>query len=77
MQIHNLTLDYFRNYLHLEAAFDPSVNVIYGDNAQGKTNLLEAIAYLSGVSHRSRYDRELIQFGVDRAFLRGEVESQT
>ena len=76
MQIHNLTLDYFRNYLHLEAAFDPSVNVIYGDNAQGKTNLLEAIAYLSGVSHRSRYDRELIQFGVDRAFLRGEVESR-
>ena len=40
MQIHNLTLDYFRNYLHLEAAFDPSVNVIYGDNAQGKTCLL-------------------------------------
>ena len=76
MQINHLTLDYFRNYLHLEADFDSGVNVIYGDNAQGKTNLLEAVAYLSGVSHRARYDRELIQFGVDRAFLRGEVESR-
>ena len=76
MQINHLTLDFFRNYLHLEADFDSGVNVIYGDNAQGKTNLLEAVAYLSGVSHRARYDRELIQFGVDRAFLRGEVESR-
>ena len=47
--------------------------MIYGDNAQGKTNLLEAVAYLSGVSHRARYDRELIQFGVDHAFLKGNV----
>ena len=47
--------------------------MIYGDNAQGKTNLLEAVAYLSGVSHRARYDRELIQFGVDHAFLKGHV----
>ena len=76
MHIHDLTLDFFRNYLHLEASFDRDVNVIFGDNAQGKTNLLEAIAYLSGVSHRARYDRELIQFGVDRAFLRGQVESR-
>ena len=76
MRIHKLTLDFFRNYLHLEADFDSDVNVIFGDNAQGKTNLLEAVAYLSGVSHRARYDRELIQFGVDHAFLRGEVESR-
>ena len=76
MRINRLTLDYFRNYLHLESAFDTEMNVIFGDNAQGKTNLLEAIAYLSGVSHRARYDRELIQFGVDRAFLRGEVISR-
>ena len=73
MRIDGLTLDFFRNYVHLEARFDPSVNVIYGENAQGKTNLLEAIAYLSGLSHRARYDRELIAFGVDRAFLKGEI----
>ena len=48
MRIDRLELDFFRNYVHLEAAFDPSVNVIYGDNAQGKTNLLEAVGYLSG-----------------------------
>jgi recombinational DNA repair ATPase RecF len=55
----------------LEAAFDPHINVIYGENAQGKTNLLEAVAYLSAAaSHRARYDRELIQFGVDLAFIK-------
>ena len=73
MRIDRLELDFFRNYVHFEAAFDPSVNVIYGDNAQGKTNLLEAVGYLSGLSHRARYDKELIQFGVDHAFLKGSV----
>ena len=47
MIVRALTLDFFRNYLHLEARFAPGVNVICGENAQGKTNLLEAIAYLS------------------------------
>ena len=66
MIVKAITLDFFRNYLHLEAAFHPRINVIFGDNAQGKTNLLEAVAYLSSASsHRARYDRELIQFGVD------------
>ena len=77
MMVKSLTLDYFRNYVHLEARFDPRVNLIYGDNAQGKTNLLEAIAYLSSArSHRARYDREMIMLGVDSAFLSGEVESR-
>ena len=47
MIVRELELDFFRNYTHLQARFDPKVNLIYGDNAQGKTNLLEAIAYLS------------------------------
>ena len=76
MRIDRLELDFFRNYVHFETAFDPSVNVIYGDNAQGKTNLLEAVAYLSGLSHRARYDKELIQFGVDHAFLKGNIFSR-
>ena len=77
MIVKTLELDFFRNYVHLEAAFDPRVNLIYGDNAQGKTNLLEAIAYLSSArSHRARYDREMIQMGVDSAFLKGEVVSR-
>lgn len=77
MIVKSICLDFFRNYMHLEADFAPGVNVIYGENAQGKTNLLEAVAYLSAAnSHRARYDRELIQFGVDGAFIKAEVLSR-
>ncbi|MDD6160608.1 MAG: DNA replication/repair protein RecF [Oscillospiraceae bacterium] len=77
MIVKRFEADFFRNYTHLECDFHPGVNVITGDNAQGKTNLLEAVAYLSSASsHRARYDRELIQFGVDSAFLKGEVFSR-
>ena len=77
MILKSLELDYFRNYVHLEARFDPRVNLIYGDNAQGKTNLLEAIAYLSSArSHRARYDREMIMMGIDSAFLKGELSGR-
>ncbi len=77
MILRSLTLDFFRNYPHFEGKFSPGVNVIWGENAQGKTNLLEAMAYLSTASsHRARYDKELIQFGVDHAFVKGEVETR-
>ena len=74
MRIDSLSLDFWRNYPHTQLCFGPGVNVFYGDNAQGKTNLLESIAYLScAKSHRARYDRELIYHGVDHAFVQGEV----
>jgi len=77
MIVRSIELDHFRNYLHVEARFSPELNVICGENAQGKTNLLEGIAYLSTASsHRARYDRELIQFGIDFAFLKAEVFSR-
>lgn len=77
MIVKKIFLDFFRNYVHLEANFHPRVNVIVGENAQGKTNLLEAVAYLSSVSsHRTRYDREMIQLGVDSAFIKGEIFSR-
>ena len=77
MIVKRLELDFFRNYAHLEAEFDSRVNLIYGDNAQGKTNLLEAVAYLSAArSHRARYDREMIMLDVDSAFVKGEVFSR-
>ena len=77
MTVNHITLDFFRNYLHAEASFHPGVNVIVGENAQGKTNLLEAVAYLSAASsHRARYDRELIRHDVDHAFLKAEVTSR-
>ena len=77
MIVKSVCLDFFRNYLHFEGEFSPNVNVIWGENAQGKTNLLEGIAYLSTASsHRARYDRELIQMGVDHAFVQAEVFSR-
>ena len=77
MTIDRISLVDFRSYVHGEAVFHPGVNVIAGENAQGKTNLLEAVAYLSSASsHRARYDRELIRHGADHAFLRGSVTSR-
>ena len=77
MILKSLELDFFRNYVHTDVQLSPGVNVIWGENAQGKTNLLEAAAFLSSCrSHRARYDKELIQFGVDHAFLKGEVFSR-
>jgi len=57
--------------------FDGDCNVIYGENAQGKTNLLEAIVYLScGKSPRTHTDRELIGFDRDFARLTGQIHSR-
>lgn len=70
MYISSLTLTNFRNYNQERIEFSPNTNVIYGDNAQGKTNILEAVYLFSqGRSHRSRTDKELIAFGGDFAKL--------
>lgn len=77
MIVRGLELDFFRNYVHLNAEFDSGVNLIYGENAQGKTNLLEAVAYLSTArSHRARFDRDMIMLGVDDAFVKADVFSR-
>lgn len=77
MEIHNISLTDFRNYGQFQLDFSPSVNLIVGSNAQGKTNLLEAIAYLgSGRSFRAQKNGELIRFGADFAELQGEIFSQ-
>lgn len=74
MELTRLTLYGFRNYAQFESNFVPGVNLIVGDNAQGKTNLLEAITYLStGRSFRTRKEQELIRFGAEFAELRAEV----
>lgn len=66
MYITDIELQNFRNYTDLHLAFHPNVNLLTGDNAQGKTNLLEAI-YLTamGKSFRTGKDSEMIQFGAD------------
>lgn len=77
MRIDALTLEGFRNYRRAALDFDPSCNVIYGENAQGKTNLLEAIVYLScGKSPRARTDRELLGFESERTQLVGHIFSR-
>ena len=71
MRIDGLSLDFFRNYVHLDAAFDPNINVIYGDNAQGKTNVLESV-YLCATtkSHRGSKDKEIIRFSKDESHIK-------
>lgn len=77
MKLRRIALDGFRNYTDFTADFSPGVNVIWGENAQGKTNLLEAIGFLSGArSHRARGDKELISFYRDQGTITAEVTSR-
>ena len=78
MIVKSLELMNFRNYERLSIDFDPSTNIIYGDNAQGKTNILEAIC-VSGTSrsHRGSRDREMIRFGQEEAHIRTLVEKNS
>ena len=64
MFIRKIHLDNFRNYGRLDLDVGPSVNIFYGDNAQGKTNLVEGIYVASSItSHRTSRDSDLIKFG--------------
>lgn len=74
MQLNDILLRNFRNYSDLSLSFDPGVNLIVGDNAQGKTNLLEAISYLgSGKSFRALKTSEMVRFGEDFADIAGSI----
>ena len=76
MRINRIALNGFRNYDFETADFSPGTNVIYGENAQGKTNLLESVYMLAmGRSFRTRFDRELIGFGCDSAEILADVVS--
>ena len=74
MIIQSIELNNFRNYENLQISFDEGTNILFGDNAQGKTNILEA-AYLSGTtkSHKGSKDKEMIRFGTNEAHLRTMV----
>lgn len=74
MHIHSLELKNYRNYEYLNMNFDSGTTILYGDNAQGKTNILEAI-YVSATtkSHRGSKDKDIIQFEQDESHIRTQV----
>jgi len=70
MYIQHLSLTNFRNYERLELDLPPHLTVLQGDNAQGKTNLLEAIYLLATAkSHRATTERELLKWSVPKEGL--------
>ena len=75
MIIESLELADFRNYDNLKIDFSSGTNILYGDNAQGKTNILEAI-YVSATtkSHKGSKDKEIINFGKEEAHIRTILE---
>lgn len=75
MIIKTIELQNFRNYEDLKIHFDHGTNILYGDNAQGKTNILES-AYVSGTtkSHKGSRDKDMIRFGETESHIRTVVE---
>ena len=77
MNLRELELRFFRNYEEQRFSFSPGVNLIVGSNAQGKTNLLEAISFLgSGKSFRAQKTGEMVGFSRDFAEITGTCDSQ-
>ena len=74
MIIESIELKNYRNYRELHMDFSPGTNILYGDNAQGKTNILEAV-YVCGTtkSHRGSKDREMIHFKEDESHIKLKV----
>ncbi|MCI9323669.1 MAG: DNA replication/repair protein RecF [Lachnospiraceae bacterium] len=77
MIIKSLELQDYRNYDTLNLAFDRGTNILYGDNAQGKTNILEAI-YVSATtkSHKGSKDRDIVNFHKEEAHIRTFLEKE-
>ena len=75
MYIESVQLKNFRNYDSLELDLAQGTNIFYGNNAQGKTNILEAL-YLCGTtkSHKGSRDKDMIQFGKDESHIRMMVK---
>ena len=71
MFVESVELKNYRNYEELHMEFDPGTNVLYGDNAQGKTNVLESV-YLCATtkSHRGSKDKEIIRFSQDESHIK-------
>lgn len=71
MYVKRLMLKNFRCYEDLDVELSPHINIVYGKNAQGKTNLLESVYYCAtGRSHRTSYDKECIRYEQDEAMIK-------
>ena len=77
MIIKSIELSNFRNYESLDLDFDYGTNILYGNNAQGKTNILEAVS-VSGTtrSHKGSKDKEMIRFGEEEAHIKTVVNKK-
>ena len=70
MELHN-----FRNYKHLSLKLSPKINIFVGNNAQGKTNILESIYILAITkTHRAGLENNLIRFGCEKANIKGSIK---
>ena len=77
MQIKKLFLQNFRNYERENFEFVDGLNVLFGKNAQGKTNCAEAVFYLcTGASLRIRHDKQLVKMGAEHAFIQAEAQNR-
>ena len=77
MQLNHVILENFRNYSAEEFVFDPKVNLVCGENAQGKTNLLEACALLSTMKlFRTGQKKEGLAFGQENGRVFGEFQAE-
>lgn len=75
MIIESVDLQNYRNYEFLNMTFDNKINIIYGDNAQGKTNILESLyVCATSKSHRGSKDKDIIRFGNDEAHIKVMVK---
>jgi len=78
MWLKQLSIQHFRNYQELEVEFHPGLNIFLGQNAQGKTNILESIYFLALTrSHRTRNDRDLIYFESTDFKVSGQLQRET
>lgn len=74
MIIDSLALNNYRNYKEENISFSKGINILYGDNAQGKTNILEAIYMLATTkSHRGNHDKEIIRFDCDESHIKADI----
>lgn len=78
MYLENIELQNFRNYEKEQLSFSPSINVLIGENAQGKTNLIESVYFLAmSRSHRTSKDNEMINWDSDFAKVKGNLKKKS